>query len=270
MARILTSRKPRRSKFEKLPMPTLSADITLVLCAVVLCFPVNAEDDPLPPGASVTISSALPRGTAEEPVFELKLSYGFDKRSTVWLQGVGAVPASGELRYTLRGASVVFTEDKGGPTLASVLVAPTEIRQTPPQGNPYASTAAGWLLDGARIVAPVPIERAWNFLEQSLRDTYGVYVAPTPCRPDDSGCLLTQWTTITRPSDWTQAQMAVMIVYADDASKQSSLKVYYIARQAPVGDKVNWDDKIDEQTRALVTAKVSALRTRLSSWGSGK
>jgi hypothetical protein len=240
----------------------------IIASAFALSTTATGGDATLPAGARVNVVKAVPRGTTERPIIDLRLSYAFPQRSNVWLQGIGTVPASGELSYTLRLADVVFAESEKGKILASVPVKPTEIQQTPALGDPYASTSldAGWLLDGEPITAAIETKGAWNFIERSLRDVYNGYTGPTPCRPDDQGCLLTQWTSITKPMEWLQGEMAVMVTYAKLSNKPptTSLKVYYLLRQAPIGQKGHWDYKVDPEIRKIALNKIVALRTRLS------
>jgi hypothetical protein len=241
---------------------------SIIASAFVVSAIATYADATLPEGARVNVVKAVPRGTTERPIFDLQLSYAFPQRSNVWLQGIGTVPASGQLTYTLRLADVVFAESEKGKILATVPVKPTEIQQTPALGDPYASTSlgTGWILDGEPIKSPIGREEAWNFIERGLRDVYNQYTAPTPCRPDDQGCLLTEWTSITKPAEWLQGEMAVMVTYAQVSSKPltTSMKVYYLPRQAPIGEKVRWDYKVDFEIRKIAVDKVAALRTRLS------
>lgn len=236
-----------------------------VFVGVLAASSLPAQSGSLPQGVSLTFERAIPRGGEKRPRYDLRFTYRFEKRSTVWLQGVGVVPASGNLELTLQGDKLVFQARRRGGVLASIPVKPTEVQQTPPTGSPYASTAPGekWLQDGAAIVAPIPPEQSWNLLAEKLQETYGKYVGPTPCRPDDGGCLLTQWTTLTAPNDILQVQMAVMIVFANAGGK-ASFKIYYQGRQALIGEKQSWDSTLDEKSRSQVGAKVAVLRAVLA------
>ena len=235
-----------------------------------MCLPCVAQDNTFSaPGIQVSILSAQPRGTADGLIFDVHVSYAFAHRQTVWLQGIGLVSGSGEISYTLRNSRILFLDGKAGHELASIPVRVTDVWQTPSLGSPYESTAlsAGWIADGQPIVLATDATTAWDHLSTALTAVFGQYVGPTPCRPDDDGCLLAQWTTITRPAEWTQAQMAIMMTYSKTSSGKAQatlVKIYYLLRQAPVGEMLNWDYKIDQSVRNAGLVKLSDLRTRLS------
>jgi hypothetical protein len=241
-------------------------------CVMLLFYAALACGDDMPSPSPVTITRAVPRGNARTPIFDVQLSYSFKQRPTVWLRGIGLLPGEGKVEYTIRGTELVFSDREKGQTLARVPVKATEIEQTPATGDTYASTviASGWTLDAAPVLAPVSLAQAPSLLLQRLSDTYGQYAGPTPCRPDDQGCLLTQWISITPPAAWTQAQMAVMMTYTGEPSRTrtTSIRIYYQARQAPVGEKEHWDYKIDTSIRQAVLDRVASLRKLLA--GPGK
>lgn len=226
---------------------------------------VKADPDATSP---VKIRKAVARGTAAAPIFDVEVSYHFDGKSTVWLQGIGEVPGSGEIAFTVRTSRVIFLDHKAGHELSSTLVNETEVHQTPPNSEPYPSStiAAGWSADGQALVSPISVTKAWTYLDKTLQNVYGIPMGSTPCRPDDHGCLLTQWMSITPATAWTQAQVAIMITYDGVATPRgpgTSVKVYHLLRQAPIGEGKTWDYTIDQPIRDLALGKISQLQSQL-------
>jgi hypothetical protein len=240
---------------------------SVTFCVATTVVPCHGQDNRFSaPGKEVTVLTANPRGSAKKPLFDVTVAYKFEGRNSVWLQGVGTLPASGETEYSLRGSRIVFFDKKGGNRLATLDVAATEVKQSPPLGNPYPSTVQGWTAVHPARVAIGSIG-VWDSLVKTLNEVYDQRMGSTPCRPDDEGCLLTQWTTVSAPVDLKQVQMSVMITYAITETthrKALSLKIFYILRQAPVGEALHWDYQIDESTHKMGLAKIARLQERLA------
>jgi len=218
------------------------------------------------PGSDVTVVVADPHGSTRNPVFDVKISYKFDAMRSVWLQGVGKLPASGEVSYVLRGSWLAFFDKKNGNRLASVKVAAIGVKQSPALGDPYPSTAQGWSAVHPLSVA-IDEVGAWDSFKKTLDTVYSREMGSTPCRPDDDGCLLTQWTSITAPADLMQMQMAVMMTYRESTTQGGhalSVKIFYMLRQAPIGEGLHWDYQVDDSTRQVGLARLKKLQDALA------
>jgi hypothetical protein len=203
------------------------------------------------------------------------MSYDFPGRSTVWLQGIGSLPPKGNLSYIVQGKRVVFRTAKGSTLLASLGVIPTYVAQLPEAGSlfpPPTTYGNTWVHDLPNLEMPLTVPQATSF----VMDLLGKPGNPqrfsfTPCRPDDEGCILSQWTTITNPGEHIQAQFSVMLTYAQDKSKGKGVtvvKVFYIGRQAYQGGS-EWSSSLNDHIRSLLLDRVTNMRTSLSNLPKG-
>ncbi|HYK37789.1 hypothetical protein [Alloacidobacterium sp.] len=208
----------------------------VILTGILFCGVLRAQENNL-----VKIVSAIQRGTNTHPIFDIRLSYAFESRETVWLEGIGVVPGSGDIQYTLRARQVVFLDKRKGQLLSFVPVRPTEVHQTPVLDDPYPSCVQlkGWQRYGDPknpIMAPVAAKGAWSFMENALGQTFEHHdLNPTVCSPRDGGSLVTQWTQIVQPENWIEGQIAVLVFYGSGTSTPAltSLEIYYAAAGTP-------------------------------------
>jgi hypothetical protein len=139
------------------------------------------------------------------------------------------------------GQTLIFRDTKKGKTLAAVSFEPTVIAQGPDMGNPFPPSViqgAGWQQDAPNMVLPVSAAQAALKLPDILGKTASPHLSFTPCRPDDDGCILSEWVPLTSPSENMQVQIGLMLVYSPSpgpTKDKTVLKVFYVGRQALLG-----------------------------------
>ena len=163
----------------------------------------------------------------------------FEGRDTIWLNGIGDLPAVGTIHYVVQGQTVVFRNAKSGRVLANVHFEPTSISQGPEMGNPFPPSViqgGGWQQDAPSMILPVSAPQATLRLADILSNRSIPHLSFTPCRPDDDGCILSEWVPLTSPSENMQVQISLMLVYSPGLTpNKTALKVFYVGRQGLLG-----------------------------------
>lgn len=219
------------------------------------------------PSAQVDIASAVPIPGGDERHFKVDVTYAFNGRNTVWLQGIGDLPAAGTIRYIVQDQTLIFRETKTGVVLASVAFQPTIIAQQPDMGNPFPPSViqgAGWQQDAPIMVLPVKVSSAALKLPDILENKTSSHLSFTPCRPDDDGCILSEWVQLTSPAENTQVQLGLMLVYSPASiSGKTTLKIYYVGRQALLGGST-FSYVLNSTSLAKCATAVRGFRTVIS------
>jgi hypothetical protein len=188
------------------------------------------------PGADVTVNSVVRIGTAEPALMEIDLAYSFGGKDSVWLQGIGEVPAAGTLHYCVRSPQLVFRAAKKGKELARVPLSQTGFHGAPPDGEPFPSTAStnsSWLPDGAPLWLNKALPNGTNALINGFRDNAPAPgVLAIPCRIDDEGCIVTHWSSITSPTANVKVELSLMVIYTAPNPKSMAVKTLFLCRDA--------------------------------------
>ena len=219
------------------------------------------------PDARVDVNSATSLGDPESHDLLIDASYAFKNREEVWLEGIGLVPSAGKLSFVIQKGQLQFRTAKDGSELALLQVVPTNVHQMPSPGDLFPQpTASGWKEDLPAIHLPMNLAHAGLFIPTSLHSPPAKQnMMVTPCRPDDEGCVVGQWVTITGNAEPIQAQIAVMLIYSAGPghTKDTPVKMLYVARQAYRGSAV-WNTSLDGHVIGLVSDSLMKIRQELS------
>jgi hypothetical protein len=203
----------------------------------------------------------------------VELSWSFANRTSVWLEGIGTVPAVGQLKYSTATTMAHFKSAKGGAELAMVPLSAAGSIQGPPGGAPFPPTIGNlWTLDATPIQGGVALPAGVLSLAKELGsdtppDLKGLNM--TPCRPDDEGCIVSEWTRISAPGANIQVDLSLMITYVPvtvtkNGKRQQGeqVKLFYTARQAFLTGSQFTD--LSEQSKSLRDERIRGYRKVLT------
>jgi len=190
--------------------------------------------------AKLTVAVPLPTTSAATPATVVDVKYDFAGRDEVWLDGIGAIPASGDLNYILRAKQMTFREKRGGTVLQTLQATPTGVdMDVAPALFPDTTTVDNW----TKYAVQLPLNKRTQDVPSILFQLAGdpqtpVQLSLSPCRPDDDGCVVSKWERITARSAPIQIDFSVMITYKPSgttASPATLANIYYTARQGFLG-----------------------------------
>lgn len=239
--------------------------LVITLWSLIGC-PLHCRGQSHPPSSMVgqiDLLSAKQLSGSSAVHFEVTISYDFPGRQTVWLQGIGSLPSKGRLSYDVRGRRIEFRTAKGGVLLGYRTI--TSYSQTPETGSLYPPTTQFGGPQLPVLVLPLALPQATAFVMNLLGNEGEPFrLSFTACRPDDDGCIVSQWTTITNPTEHMQAQISVMLTYAADRSNRGAtvIKVFYVGRQAYRGGS-EWSSSLNDSVRSSLEDRVAILRKRI-------
>jgi hypothetical protein len=214
-------------------------------------------------GEHIEVLSATQLSGSSVVRFEVKIDYEFPGRETVWLQGIGTLPSSGQLSYVVQGREIVFRAARSGKVIGSRGI--TTYAQMPEDGDPFPSTLQFGPPDLPNVTLSLPLPQAKASVLSKLADSKNPKrLTLKGCRPDDEGCALSPWTTITDPTEHIQAQVSVMLVYQTDSTNKKStvFKIFYVGRQAYRGGS-EWSTSLNDSIRTLIQNWIAQLRNTI-------
>jgi hypothetical protein len=220
------------------------------------------------PGVQVDITSAVPLRGGDKPLFEIEMKYAFDGRNTVWLEGIGDLPAVGAIHYVVQDHTLIFREAKNGKIMATVPFERTDTPQGPDMGNPFPPSiiqGVGWRQDLPTMVLPATAPQVALMLPDILGNKARPQLSFTPCRPDDEGCILSEWVPITSPSEYMQVQIGLMLILSSSPGHpgETKIKVYYVGRQGLLGSK-DYSYVLNSSSLSKCASAVRTFRNTIS------
>jgi hypothetical protein len=206
------------------------------------------------PGVDVTANSVVRIGTTEPALMEIDLAYSFAGKDSVWLQGIGQVPATGTFHYCINSRQIVFRTAKKGKEIARVPLSQTGFHAAPPDGEPFPSTAStesSWLPDGAPLSLNKALPKGTIALINGFRDNAPAPgVLAIPCRIDDEGCIVTHWSSITSPTANVKVELSVMVIYTAPNPESMAVKTLFLCRDAFQASST-WNYKLSESSMSV-------------------
>jgi hypothetical protein len=188
-------------------LPTLIGLVACVLAA--LPSPARAQSST----ARVKVSTLVEVPAPEGPLYRVTYQYEFPERDTVFIDGIGTMPAHGELTYLLSAKSVRFLDAFGGRLLHTepledpVRLMGGDTADLPREADfPEAYRQGRWA--GTRLFADVVI----SVLDQYFPRGYRAY------RRSDRQNFLTMFATLPPVSDRVTAAVAVLVSAPADAN----------------------------------------------------
>jgi hypothetical protein len=184
---------------------------------------------------------AVPLPTnAATPVTAVNVTYNFPNRDEVWLDGVGTLPPTGELHYVLRTKQMTFRDQRSGKVLQMLDVTPTTIHMGGTLALfPDTTTVDKWIKFSVQLTLNKPTRELPRILFELAADpNTPVQLSLSPCRPDDDGCLVSQWERITSRAAPIQVDFSMMITYKAAGTAENPVTtatIYYTARQGYLG-----------------------------------
>lgn len=219
------------------------------------------------PGIDVTVNSVVRVGTANPALMEVNLAYSFADKDSVWLEGIGQVPATGTLHYCISSPQLVFRTAKRGNELARIPLHQTGFHAAPPDGEPFPSTAftdSSWLQDGAPLLLDKALPNGTNALINGFRDNAPAPgVLAIPCRMDDEGCIVTHWSSITAPTANVKVQLSLMVIYTAPNPKSMAVKTLFLCRDAFQASST-WNYKLSENSMSVCRTGLTKYRNILN------
>jgi hypothetical protein len=174
-------------------------------CAQQPAVPANSARGP---HFAVDVKRALSYGSDANPLYELTIAYSFDDEKTLWIRGLGTVPAKAELVYFSSAKEVEFRETPKGPHLVSVPIRATFF---PAASGPQFPSVSDFHNPGAKQTSHKPLADVTTTLLAALTD-FG-NGPPRSCPLFEDNCLLTAWTSLPLAGRYLQGQVAVMITF---------------------------------------------------------
>lgn len=164
-----------------------------------------------PNTAKVDLTSVVKVLLAKDaPGFSIAYDYNFPQRSSVYLKGLGMVPASGSFRYLTTDTNVEFRDAPGGAILASVPLQETVVVASKPpllltpQNGEFPDSAQTFIWDSSNPLQ----ERA-----EAVLNKYFHYTPSTDCR--EMAYLRTTFTPLDLKDvgPGVKAEVALLISY---------------------------------------------------------
>lgn len=93
----------------------------------VLCAPLMLAAGPADPGALVAVDQAYSiQSTTGGGFYQVSYTFSFPNRTTVYIEGLGTVPATGRYTYMTRAPDIVIRTAENGPVLSTIDAAALE------------------------------------------------------------------------------------------------------------------------------------------------
>lgn len=247
--------QPSAAKRYASALPTL---VALIACIASLPLASRAQ----PAKERVTVSMLIEVPTPEGLLFRVTYQYDFPGRDTVFIDGVGTMPARGELTYLLSGQSVRFLDAFGGRVLHTApLDDPIRLMgggtgtgaDLPRETDfPEAYRQGRWA--GTRPFADVVI----TVLDKYFPRGYRAY------RRADRQNFLTMFATLPPVSDRVSAAVAVLVSAPAEANPNDvvfTMQFYGRERRS----RTDWREDLGADTEAVVQKFVGEVLAAIQS-----
>lgn len=186
-------------------------------------------------------------------IYRVAYQYDFPERKTVYIDGVGTVPASGKLSYLTSGDAIQFRESFGGQTLRSVRIEdPVQLMggetiDLPKESDfPEAYRQGHWA--GERPFGAGAI----SVLDRFFPSGYRAY------RRADRQEFLTMFATLPPVQGGVRAQVAVLVSSAANGDPHNlTFTVQYTARERR--SHTEWRKELGDRTQLAVQAYVGEV-----------
>ena len=181
------------------------------------------------PDYDISVSRVVALSSTSPALYSLSYQYRFPGRSTVYVEGLGLVRASGELTYLTSDSELRFRESAGGRILTTVPLKETIVLQSgsaPEMPSPDEFGDA--TLEGVLPRDALFFEKSSRILNTTFPSGYSVR------RADDVNTYVTTWTKL---SGWADlhllGQIAVAISHPYEARDSSTrFRVKFVARES--------------------------------------
>ena len=215
---------------------------------------VSAQSD-------VKLGNAVEVPTTDGTLYKVAFEYAFRDRDTVYIDGVGTVPARGRLGYLTSGNSIRFLDSFGGKPLRVVpIVDPiqmmgSEATDLPKEtAFPEGYRQGTWISDRPFAVAALEV------LDRFFPNGYRAY------RRAERQFFLTTFAALPPLDDRLTAQVAVLVSSPADADPRNvRFTMQFVARERR--SHTEWRESLGEKTQSAVQNYVSDIFKGLQSSG---
>jgi hypothetical protein len=223
-----------------------------LFCALLAAVPTCCAQEPVvsPNSArgshlTVDVKRVLSYGTDLNPLFEITLTYSFDNRKTIWIRGLGTVPATAELSYFLAAKELEFREGPKGTHLVTVPLTPTFF---PAASGPQFPGISDFHNPGPKRTSNKSLDDVTTAILAALKDFANIPPKSCPI-PFEDNCLLTAWVTVSTVPKPLEGQVAVMITFiplesATKAGAKTRITVALEERESLIGSGL-WHEASD-------------------------
>lgn len=215
----------------------------------------------------VEVTRVVSYGSDVLPLFEVTLTYSFDSQQTVWLKGLGVLPAKATLSYFATTKELEFRDSPRGGSLVAI---PLRSTFFPAIAGPIFPAISDFHNPGPKRVSVKSLEE----ITKAVLDALGAVanLPPKSCpAPWEDNCLITAWITLPNVSKPLEGQVAIMITFVPKetrgkAGPQTTITLALEERQTLVGSGI-WHEAGDA-VRNAAKEKLSKLLDELDTLAS--
>ncbi|MCK4874186.1 MAG: hypothetical protein KAS72_15800 [Phycisphaerales bacterium] len=230
----------------------------IVLVAVAIAI-LGAVGSAAATEGDVKLSSAVEVLTDDGIVYRVVYGYSFPNRDTVYIDGVGTVPAQGRLAYLSSSDVIQFLDSFGGQTLRTVEIEePIQFMGGDAADLPRESDFPEGYRQG-RWSGDLPFAQvALTVLDRFFTNGYRAY------RRAEQQHFLTMFATLPSVSERVRAKVAVLVSSPVDANPCNvTFTVQFSARERRSHSE--WRNQLGDKTQATVQAFVGDVIKALES-----
>jgi len=216
----------------------------------------------------VHVKSVIEKSTsADKVVYDIAYSYDFKGRDTVYVEGLGTVPAKGMFRYMTSGRKLAFRQFASGPVIANVwLEETTAIAGNGSTDLPKDSDFPQFFRSSTWVAPPTFPEAAVKVIQKYFPSGYDAR------QEGQVIYYMTTYSSLTVADGNLRSQIAVRISQPYDRDNRDSNKfnyhIQFVARDRPrLSDTWRYGDECNPKTITAAQEVIDKLVAELSATG---
>ncbi len=207
------------------------------------------------------LSSAVEVPTTDGTVYKVSFEYAFRDRNTVYIDGVGTVPAHGRLGYLTSGNSIRFLDSFGGKPLYIIpIVDPVQMMGSEATDLPKETAFPEGYRQGTWISEKPFAIAALEVLDRFFPNGYRAY------KRAERQFFLTTFAMLPPLDDRLTAKVAVLVSSPADADPRNlRFTLQFVARERR--SHTEWRENLGDKAQGAVQNYVSDILKGLQSSG---